>query len=126
VKKQIKVKGQEITVIATKIIGTERVYLRAYEATSGWGQHSCILSAEGGRWGQVTSRMLPDELEALPRGDERERRVRLFLKDLRNLSFLAIYSAFPEASFEGKEQENGEIVLEDKGGYWQYWMERGC
>lgn len=57
------------TVIATKIIGTDCTVVTAWEQADGYSSHTSTRSDAGdGRLGQITSRNLPAEIEAMTPG----------------------------------------------------------
>lgn len=87
----------DFLVHAYSIISTDSVVLDVWETTEGFKAHSCSrTSEEYGRLGQLTSRALPPELDALPFGPIRMARVEGYLDDLRDEAEKIIASAYPE------------------------------
>lgn len=83
-------------VTAYSIIGTDILCFAAYESYNG---HSVLFHDEDGKaYGQIKSRRLPKELEALPAlTDERYNKVMAFINKNKQEEQALIESIFPEA-----------------------------
>jgi hypothetical protein len=87
----------EVTVIRTSLEWATTY--AAYVPSSYFGCHSALYSTEAGVLGDVTSEMLPADLDALPSySKERLDAVRAWRGELLDAAGAAIREAFPEAS----------------------------
>lgn len=92
---------EEFVVSAYTVIGTDQVTFAVFEKADGFQHHSTVThSAEHGRLGSVRTRALPDEIAALPYGDERTAACDEWHRALDATCDRLIRAAFPEVSFE--------------------------
>lgn len=105
------------TVSAGRIIGTDHVVFYAHEPYAG---HSSMRTIEGRSMGQLGTRPLPPEIEALPgyrarepgSGAERSAAVRKWHQDQYDDAYRAICAEWPEA--RGARRSDGSISLTDR------------
>lgn len=99
----------------TQIIGTDIAIYEAYEPTS-WGfagapRHSSITRIDGRTYGRIGTRDLPEELEALPRGEERYELVRAWQRTEDERAYVAIIAAHP--SLTNARRSSGSITRQE-------------
>lgn len=99
------------TIRAYSILSTDWVAIDVYEANAG---HSCTFRGddERGVLGQYLSRPLPENIAALPFGEERTRLVGLWHRSLNVTAEDLIRTAFPEITFTGADIGNGHALVD--------------
>lgn len=110
--KIIEVAGKQIRIDRTQIIGTGFIFYTAWEQTK--NDHSSITSEEvEGKvvwWGEIKTRRLPAELDALPAmTEERLKAVQAWRETKYQESYRLILLAFPELDPMIWKQKEGEI-----------------
>lgn len=89
------------------IIGTKHLVYRAYEPLAG---HSALTYRDGIGYGDISSRELPAELEALDYGPERVRKVRSFQSECKSAAHRVIKAAYPNDKIRLAHGEGSGVV----------------
>lgn len=100
----------EIVVTRVRIAGTRCLVYSAWEPSQDGTYHSTITHRGAVRYGRVGTRGIPAELDALPYGAERARRVRAWYDADYARAYPLIEAAFPEAAL-GERRGMGEIEV---------------
>lgn len=103
----------EITIKRTRIIGTSTVVYSAWTPAAYSGPYSTVTSIGGRPHGRLGTEFLSDsapELDALPAGRERSRKVRAWQDDRYQAAYSAILAEYPGLS--GRPMM-GEIETEE-------------
>lgn len=100
----------EILVTRVRIAGTRCLVYSAWEPSPPDTYHATITHKGAARYGRVGTRGIPAELDTLPYGDERARRVRAWYDAGYARAYPLILAAFPEAAL-GERRGMGEIEV---------------
>ncbi len=117
VRQIVTVADQEILVKKYRVIGTRVVCYNAYEldmfGTGRFPNHSSITHDDASNrwWGQLGSRELPPEIDALPVGPERWAAIDAYRDAQHELAYRAILAACPEAAQGERRRGEVEIIL---------------
>jgi hypothetical protein len=100
----------DVRVTKTRILGTRSlVVYAAYEPSSYFGRHFTLYTIEDVVCGQLSSRRLPADVDAIAVGPARFEAIDAFRADNDAEAYEAILAAYPEA--QGGRRRSGEIEV---------------
>ena len=115
-------------VTRTQIIATGLVVFEVWEPSGGWGSHHAFTTIDGKRYGKLTTRTLPDNLNALPSfSDERYESVRSWRRDLDAKAQWHIMAAYPRLAaynlieFKSGQGEASASAIEELNAKFESW-----
>jgi hypothetical protein len=115
-------------VTRSQIIATDLVVFEVWEPSCGLNYHSTVTTIDGERYGKLTTRTLPEDLNALPSfSDERYEAVRSWHRDLDAKAQWHIMAAYPRLAaynlieFKSGQGQASASAIEDLSARLESW-----